>query len=102
MRVHAALHVRVHASGDGEAFRHLDVGQRRKEHGAEAYQIHERRHALRIPVHVSEDTVRGDNDHEQQTVHGQIPQAQGTVQFLLVPELFDGPFFFSHCNLHKC
>ena len=102
MRVHAALHVRVHAPGDGEAFRHLDVGQRRKEHGAEAYQIHERRHALRIPVHVSEDTVRGDNDHEQQAVDGQIPQAQGTVQFLLVPELFDGPFFFSHCNLHKC
>lgn len=28
MRVHAALYVRVHAPGDGEPFRHLDVGQR--------------------------------------------------------------------------
>ena len=92
MRVHAALYVRVHAPGDGEPLRHLDVGQRRKEHGAEADQIHERRHALGIPVHVSEDTVRGDDDHEQQAVHGQIPQAQGTVQFLPVPKLFYGPF----------
>lgn len=86
MVVQIELHIGVHRPGNGKAVAHLHVTKGGEEHGADAYQIDERRHHVAVFGDLAVDGHRGDDHHDQHPVHKHISEAEFAFQFLLIPE----------------
>ena len=89
MRVDAALHVRVHGTGDGEPLTHAHVAHSREQDGDEADDVDQRRHAVAVQLDAAEDGLRCDDHHEQNAVQHDVVKLKAAPQLLLVAERLD-------------
>jgi hypothetical protein len=85
--VEPAPDVGVDGAGHREGLRHLRVGDRGEDHRDQADQVDQRRHALGLVVHRSEDRPWGDRHHEDQAVDDQVRGGQRPPELLAVAEL---------------